>query len=679
MKEQAWWNGFNTVIQYNLQIQDSEGMVPEEMAAHVKECEAEAVVINVGGIYAWYQSNILYHHVNEYLRPNSHFLKELIDCCHARDIKVIARFDFSKAEDIVCLQHPEWFVKDQEGQPLIFGSKRMGNWSLLLSTCINGGFRNEEFAVKVLEEALGLFDLDGVFFNAPQMENCFCENCKRKYRQRYREELPEDIALWRKDWKSGCSRDNYKVLYDAVKRCKKEVPVIFYYGTYRSDGKGIPENLTERYQSADMICTEAQDILSAGKKNLPYKWKPTLNMKLGQYMSNRPQPFGIIHSCPGMDWRHTGLPAAEYEFWMSQIPASAGQLWHSLTGYEKTITDQRMIKVMKEVNRKIARMKPYMEKAESMAEVLLLWNAGISELGFTDALMSTQIPFDVLGMEGVTPERLKKYKVVIVPDRLPLNGKTTDLLTEYVEEGGNLLIEKTDVLDISEYAPLLGIDNHTETGRNLIACYGVWEEKGQSIKVGLAETCYFPLRDEVLFVKPSLTTETFMTFVPPFAPADGVGAPPERASIPVKHTDIPMITKNALGKGNVLGVYFALSQMNLQYGLEDQKLLFRNCINYLKKQEPELITDDIPEGIYVYSYRKGNTVLIHLVNGIGERPLRSNVKCSKLTFRLRADILPKVSSVKSVLETTEILWKTEGSYLTICLEELKVWDMIVIE
>lgn len=679
MKDLAWWNSFNTIIQYNLQIQDTAGMIPEEMAEHLEECNADAVVINVGGIYAWYQSKIPYHHINEFLPKDLSFLEELIDCCHRRNIRVIGRFDFSKVDDYVYLEHPEWFVKDQEGNTLIFGSKRMGNWSLLLSTCINSGFRNEEFAVKVLEEAITNFDLDGIFFNAPQMENCFCESCRRKYRRLYQEELPENIALWKSDWKIKCSNKNYKTLYDAIKQVRKDIPVIFYYGTYRADGSGIPENLYERYESADMICTEAQDILSAGKKNLPYKWKPTLNMKLGQYLDNYPKPFGIIHSCPGMDWRHTGLPAAEYEFWMSQIPASAGQLWHSLTGYEKTITDRRMLKTMMGVNQKIALMKPYMQNAESIADVLLLWQGGISELGFVDALMNTQISYDVMGMEGITLEKLKRYPVVILPNRLPLNDTRKEIFTNYVQEGGNLLIEKTDVLDIKEYASLLGISQFPETGKNLLACYGQWEDKGSTIKIGLADTNYFPLKDDVLYAKPNPATETLMTFVPPFAPQDGVGAPPERASIPVKHTDIPMITRNKIGKGSVLGVYFSISQMNLKYGLEDHRLLFRNCINDLLKQEQLMITDEVPEGIYVYLYRTNDTILLHLVNAIGERPLRSRINVNNLRLRLKADLLKKITRVKSVLEETDIQWMIEGSYITICIDQLKVWDMILIE
>lgn len=62
--------------------------------------------------------------------------------------------------------------------------------------------------------------------------------------------------------------------------------------------------MDERYASADLICTEAQDVLSVGVKNVPAIWKPYINMKIGNAVPGYPRPFGIIHSCPGMDWRH---------------------------------------------------------------------------------------------------------------------------------------------------------------------------------------------------------------------------------------------------------------------------------------------------------------------------------------------------------------------------------------
>ena len=53
---QKWWNEDLRIIQYNLQVQDTEKMIPKEIAQGVKGMGGNAVVLNAGGIYAWYET-----------------------------------------------------------------------------------------------------------------------------------------------------------------------------------------------------------------------------------------------------------------------------------------------------------------------------------------------------------------------------------------------------------------------------------------------------------------------------------------------------------------------------------------------------------------------------------------------------------------------------------------------
>ena len=146
MSKKLWWQEPLRVIQTNLQVQDTALMNPEKIAAEIEEMAGNTLVMNVGGIYSWYQSQVKYHHINEYLPAEFDLLEDLITACHARNIKVVARFDFSKAEDLIYYQKPQWFVRKHDHTPLAYGTMRPGNWSLLYSTCINAGYRNTEVA-----------------------------------------------------------------------------------------------------------------------------------------------------------------------------------------------------------------------------------------------------------------------------------------------------------------------------------------------------------------------------------------------------------------------------------------------------------------------------------------------------------------------------------------------------
>ena len=165
-----------------------------------------------------------------------------------------------------------------------------------------------------------------------------------------------------------CYRDNIGGMYQAIKSVRPEVPLILYFDTNK-------ENLTDRLKTADMICTEAQDVLSRGWKDIPPIWQPTVNMKLGRNQpEGNPKPFGIIHSCPGMDWRHTGLPTAEYDAWLRQVPAAGGTIWHSVTGFNDTISDKRIIASVASVDADAEKAEIHMENAKEYADCLLIWN-----------------------------------------------------------------------------------------------------------------------------------------------------------------------------------------------------------------------------------------------------------------------------------------------------------------
>lgn len=675
-----------SVIQFNLQIQDTGKMDPVRMAESVLRRKANAVVLNTGGIYAWYRSEIPFHHINEYLPQNRELLEEIIQACHDRNIAVIGRFDFSKADDTTYLQHPEWFVQTPDGEAVTYGSRRMGSWSLLMSACLNSGYRNEAFAVPVLQEAIRKLPLDGIFLNAPHMEPCWCERCRRKYRMQYHKELPREQSEWERSWASVCVRDNVDVLNRALKAENPDIPLILYYGTYQKDGKGRAENLDERYAAADMICTEAQNIISLGKAMLPDRFKPTLNMKLGQ-MKGHPKPFGIIHSCPGMDWRHTGMPRAEYEYWMSQIIPAGGQIWHSLTGFEEVITDKRIAETVEKINHKADISAGKMKGAEELRSVLLLWDAHKSAIGYAQALIECHIPFAVMDCFHVNSEEMKQYPIVMVPDGFEWDEKSLAAVRGFAEEGGTVWIQHTESGNQAEkfrfeLNKLLGISQDTAEGKSICAAYTAFEGndsryKQSRLKEGLEDMMYFPVRGNVTYARADRSSERLMYFVPPFAPADGVGAPPERASMPVVRTELSMLQVHPLGKGSVFGCFFDLSGLIRTYGLEDHRKLFENAVRLMDREKSIWEGKGLPPNVYSYVYRTGCGYLVHLVNAEGERPVSVTHPWYGLSFQLRDS--RRVVRVSSLLEHSKVEWEQKEEQITVYTECLTVWDLIEIE
>ncbi|MHA6482700.1 alpha-amylase family protein [Paenibacillus sp. strain BS8-2] len=663
-----WWQRPLRVVQPNLQVQDTAKIDPEQLAAQMKELGANAIVFNVGGIYGWYPSNIPFHTVNPYLPQHRDLLRDVIEACNKQDIRFIARFDFSKAEDSVYLQRPQWFVRDGAGEPQIVGARRPGPWSMLMNTCINGDYRNEAVAEPVLREVLNHYDIDGIFFNAPGYFYCHCERCKTKYRAMYGKELPSSSTELEPDFASRCMRDNMEAMHRLIKQTRGEVPMILYYNLYR-------DNLFERAETTDLMCTEPQDILSLGHKEIPEFWKPALSIKLGRSLPGRPAPFGIVHSCPGMDWRHTGLPTAEYKFWLAQIPANGGQIWHSLTGVPETITDKRILDTVAELNQNAAIVDPYMEDAAAVSQVALMWNAGRSAEGWADALINKQIPFDVLLPEQAEAERLASYKAVIIPEQFRWTPSFLQLLLAFVEQGGYIVTEGELPAELSALYELVGIEKETFASESLVASYLRFEGEGNPLQAGLARTEIIAHRGKVTYCKPVQGTTVLATLVPPFSPLESVGAPPERASLPVSHTDLPLAVQHRVGKGSALYFPFSLSGLINDFKLEEHYVLIDNAINMALGDE-RLVSVTSYQGLQLTLFRKDGDLLLHLVNGAGRRPLSTTLPLYNIEVELRVDDAAGPCTVQRLIAGDQLSSEYDGRYIRFTVPRLDVWECI---
>ncbi len=675
-----WWQKPLRVVQTNLQVADTAKINPDKLAAEMEEMGADVLVYNVGGIYAWYKTEVPFHTVNPFLPEEGDLLEEVIKACHRRGIKFIARFDFSKAADSTYLERPWWFVRDRENNPQIIGATRPGEWSLLLSTCINSGYRNEEVAVPVLQEALKRYDIDGVFYNAPNYIPCHCETCQAKHREIYGEPVPEDLhwgrvwQLFDNEWAKLCSRDNLALLYDAIKATRPEVPVVLYYGIYHPPFEGR--------KTADLVCIEPQNVLSRGQKNLPEFWRPALSIKLASADTpdDMPPPFGIVHSCPGMDWRHTGLPTAEYSYWLSQVPANGGQIWHSLTGIPDTITDKRILKTVSKFNAMVGKVKPYLEGAAPVSQVGLVWNTGEAAKGWIDGLISTQIPFSLITPDQLSVERLAKFQVVIVPEGWCCCPSGMAALMEYVRSGGNSIFEGQQPAEIQGIEDLLGIvaqPNHVS--ESLVASYLRFEGSSNPLQTGgLEETELIPLRGQVVYCRPQQNVEVLLTLVPPFSPLESVGAPPERASLPVSHTDIPMCILNRYGDGKVVYLPFKLSFLINEFKLNEHYTVLSNAVKLLLGEDNMLTVSRI-HGLQVSVLQREQGYLINLVNGVGQRPLSTNVPLHNIKVRMKLEDGQKAAAVRQVIDSKEVDFQQDGRHIEFVVEQVDVWEALYVE
>ena len=95
MEEKHWWQGYPCRrLLTNLREIDMADIDADAYAEQLKEYGATVVTLKAAGIIASYQTQLDCQPQSPYLTGSS--LHEIIDACHKRGIRGIARTDFSK-------------------------------------------------------------------------------------------------------------------------------------------------------------------------------------------------------------------------------------------------------------------------------------------------------------------------------------------------------------------------------------------------------------------------------------------------------------------------------------------------------------------------------------------------------------------------------------------------------
>ncbi|MCE5227063.1 MAG: twin-arginine translocation signal domain-containing protein, partial [Porphyromonadaceae bacterium] len=82
---------------------------------HWKNTQVQGVIINAGGIVAYYPTKIPLHYKAQYLGDRDLF-GDLCKAAHKDGLVVFARMDSNRANEEFYKAHPDWFAIDKDGK-----------------------------------------------------------------------------------------------------------------------------------------------------------------------------------------------------------------------------------------------------------------------------------------------------------------------------------------------------------------------------------------------------------------------------------------------------------------------------------------------------------------------------------------------------------------------------------
>jgi hypothetical protein len=439
--QDEWWKRNNLrVIQLNLPDYEAKTIQPNEIVEDLIKYSANTLIINAGGIMAFYPSKLENHFINPHMRPG--VLGEIVKKCHQNNIKVMVRFDFSRADKTIFDKHPDWFYISPKGERMINTDKYV--------VSINAPYMQEE-AFKIIMEVIEMFPIDGIFQNMPgyQTRNPY-ENLYQGIDQNEYDKkafyaysglnLPlvenKEDSVFRKyeEFKKHTTEAWQEKLYHLVKAKNKNIAICTY---------------AEKF--VDIIRHESQS------NSLPY-WPYSASDNVGN--AGNSYPYHIISNASiqqiSFQSRYNAVEPEEVEIRLWENIANGSGLDMSMMGDMRGYEDERNFEVYKKVYGFHNANEKFYGKYQSLAKIALIapgaWPSGnkMQEYrGIMLMLKEAHLQFDIIEDTQIErhAERLKKYKIVIFPDITYLSENAIKLLQNVSKDGVNLIATNNSFSD----------------------------------------------------------------------------------------------------------------------------------------------------------------------------------------------------------------------------------------
>ncbi|HEV2274656.1 MAG TPA: hypothetical protein VGR96_10845 [Acidobacteriaceae bacterium] len=638
--EPGWWlTEPIRWLQTNLRETDA-ALNPSKFITDVANFHANVLMMSAGGITALYPSNVQYEYVSPYLPKGQDTFGEVLTEAHSRGIRVVSRWDFSKARKEVYDAHPEWFFKRTNGQPVIYNG--------LYQACINGGWYRQK-SIEILTEALGRYDVDGCFFNMfsnPATDYsyhplglCHCDNCERLYRERFHRGIPEaedaDYRAFLHD--AGVSMSI--TIRDLVKSKRPRAALV---GTAPEIG--------------DVAYGEAN---TAVHRPLPL-WPCTASDNTNRWRNSYPDK-GVV--CQGMSfvdfpWRFATVPQPEVRTRIWQDVANGGAAAFNLHGTIAEQQDRLAIDVAIPAYAWLKDHQEYFVGQTSEARVFLLAprSGGVGFSTSQDAyrgifrlLTEQHIPF--AAVENLHWLGKREVDLVIT------TGETPKALEAYVRAGGRLIVASA-----------------TEPSFEIAPSVRLWKDP---------DGAYFRIRKKAMFPSLKETDVVFMygdylqvsaegesplTFIPP-----SMYGPPEFVHVDWKDTPDPGLVLKSIGIGKVAWFPWDIGGLYYRHSSQAHSGLMSDLIDNLLPSGRQLKTNAHPL-VEITFMRQNGRRLVQLINlsGHSDTAYFDPVRMTGIQVMVKG----RFQSARAVRSGQNLAVREENGYSGFTLPGLEEYELI---
>jgi hypothetical protein len=672
-----WWKRNNLrLIQANLPAYEAATLNPDSLVKDLIDYSANTLIINAGGIMAFYKTRLDFHYTNPYMKED--MLAQVISKCHQHNIKVIVRFDFSRVHESIFKAHPDWCYISPKNERII-------NTDMYVVS-INAPYVQEK-AFQIIEEVIDNFPIDGIFLNMPGYQ------VNNPYEGKY-----HGIDQNEYDKKAFTTYSNGLTLPIVE---DKADPV---YQKYLAFKKGTVEDWSERLHqlvksksNQIAICTYLDkhvDIIrhESQTNSLPY-WPYSASDNVNNAKNSFPDHIISNASIQQISFqsRYNAIEPEEAGIRLYENIANGSGLDISLMGDMRGYEDERNFEVIKKIYAHHKKHEQYFGNYSSVAKIALIapgsWPSGESMQeyrGIQLMLKEAHLPFDIIEDAQIAnlKEKLKQYKLIILPEITYLKPEAISLLKELSKNGTNLIATNRSFFDSPETLQEL-------FGAKIINK----DHEGSGFYLSPNNVALFKRfkQQKMLFWKFNLglydLSGSDKTYLPILS--KGRPGPPEiiGGHDPTNYYAMG-VKQNPMSKNVIIPIN--LGKLYYLHGYEQHKNILLDIIDYVFPENGQIVQTDAPERIEVIlqEYRKNTAnsnnqkqsdgLILHLVNltGFSGNTYFKALPVYNTNFKIKTDFKP--SRVFSLNTNAAIPFRWENGFISFKINKIEEFEGIVI-
>ncbi len=447
---QPWYKHARRWAQTNFTEDDPSGADLAFWQDQWRRNKAQGVIINCGGIVAYYPSKYPLQYRAATLGERD-FFGDVAALAREDGMAVIARMDVNRVAEDMARAHPDWLCRDKDGAPIMSNGRYY--------VCVNSGYYRR-FVPAILTEIIERYHPEGFADNnwkgLDRRTVCYCENCRKGFFAYSQKALPEKA-----DWSDAANGDwvrwNYRIrtdIWDQFNAVTREAggEDCLWCGMLNAD-------VVERaYRFVDLkeILSRSKIIFSDQQGRAGDGFEE--NAVSGTLLRMASQedilvPESMANYTRGRrTFRLSANPKAETRLWMLDGIAGGISPWfHFIGGGQR---DRRQFDTPTPVMNWHAENEAFLYDRQDLATVGIVWSQENADFygkdnmrervtlpfrGMARAMLDRRIPFMPIHVDDIG-RYAHRLKTLILPDIAVLSDAQAKAIARLIENGGNLVV-----------------------------------------------------------------------------------------------------------------------------------------------------------------------------------------------------------------------------------------------